>query len=228
MGVRIKAITFDVFSALFDWESSLRPVVKSYLSKLSPTTDVALFLKTWREKQLSYAQIDTILGKEHTSFLALTEAALRYTFKKFGITCEVEKIERLTNSWCSLTPYPDAEMSLKEIKKRGYKIAVLSNGDRAMLEDLTRNIPLRFDAIFSAQDAGVYKPNPRIYTMAEDELGLERFSILHVAGSTTDAIGSKTFGMETALINRTGAQLEEFGPKPDYIFRSIEELLKIV
>ncbi|MEM3685345.1 MAG: hypothetical protein QXT39_06760, partial [Conexivisphaerales archaeon] len=91
MGVRIKAITFDVFSALFDWESSLRPVVKSYLSKLSPTTDVALFLKTWREKQLSYAQIDTILGKEHTSFLALTEAALRYTFKKFGITCEVEK-----------------------------------------------------------------------------------------------------------------------------------------
>ncbi len=72
MGVRIKAITFDVFSALFDWESSLRPVVKSYLSKLSPTTDVALFLKTWREKQLSYAQIDTILGKEHTSFLALT------------------------------------------------------------------------------------------------------------------------------------------------------------
>jgi 2-haloacid dehalogenase len=193
-------LTFDVFSALFDWEGSLAPAVKNLL-KGQKRVDVTAFLQLWRRTQLEYTYVTTLLGGEFLNFETLTRRSLEYAVKVFRIASKEDQLNELVEAWSKLDAFPDVREGLLQLKTK-YVMAMLSNGDHAMLSRLADRLGVKFQNIVSADVARVYKPHPRIYNEAVKLMGNDASRILHVAGSARDAIGAKAVGMRTAWINR--------------------------
>ncbi|MDJ0270925.1 MAG: haloacid dehalogenase type II [Aigarchaeota archaeon] len=224
----VKGITFDVFGTLFDWYGSLVPRVESMLRESGAAVNVESFMTVWRTKQLSYTQINTMLGKGWMSFREITERALRYTIKTFAVSVSSSALSELISAWYELRPFPDVIPALRRLSEMGYMLAPLSNGDNDMLQSLVKRLDVRFDAIFSAENVGVYKPHPAIYEQAVKAWNIRPEEIMHVAGSPFDAIGSKSYGLKTVWVNRQSSVFDEFDQRPDSIVRDFEELVGVL
>ena len=191
-------ITFDVYTALFDIESSLTPIVRATLD----LSDALTFVRAWRRKQLELALISNSLDRGRTPFEQITQLALSDTLERAEINPTDSKIASLISPWLTLQPWPEAAQVLKTLHSRGYTLGLLSNGDTAQLHALAQQLPPVFKHIFSTEQAGYYKPHPSVYNLPLQSLNLQPTAVLHVAGSATDALGTKSAGLHCAWSNR--------------------------
>ncbi len=214
-------ITFDVYSALFDLESSLRPRMEPLVGEAAGS-----LLAEWRRLQLEYTLISTMLGRGHVSFHVVTRRALDVALHRFGIHLEDIAKEELVAAWNDLVPWPEVPEVLRTVKARGHRIAILSNGDVDMLATVTKKLDVTFDAILSAQEAGVYKPHPHIYHLPVHRLGIAPERILHVAGSARDVMGAKAAGLACLWVNRSGDRVLDLALDADMESGSLYALLQ--
>ncbi len=108
--------------------------------------------------------------------------------------------------------------------RRRYKLAILSNGDRDMLDAAKPHIGFDFDHTISVAEAGAFKPHWKTYSKAQEIIGEERAGILFVANHAFDCVGAKSYGFNTAFIDR---HQQPFGPwpqKPDLVVADLKEL----
>ena len=224
--MKYKLITFDAYSALLDIKGSLVPV----LEKIFPQSekDMAAVFTTWRTRQWDYVLLSNSMDKGFLSYRYITRCALEYTLLKFGLICSETAKERLVEAWSQLSAWPEARDVLDEVKRLGYPIAILSNGDEPMLKALEGSTGIVFDYIFSADQAGAYKPSPKIYQLPFHKLGLARQDVLHVAGSPFDMMGAKAAGILCGWSNRFGDFPIDPRYKPDYEWNELGELLRIL
>jgi 2-haloacid dehalogenase len=225
MNKRFKFITFDVYTALFDIQGSLTPEVAR---ALGPGSDAATLVRTWRAKQLEYALISNSLGRERISFRTATQRALEYTLARAGLSVPEITRDELVKAWDELQPWPEANEVLAGVKARGLLIGLLSNGDEAMLEALARRLGTAPDHIFASERAGHYKPHPSVYALPFNELGITKDELLHVAGSPTDVLGTKSAGLYCAWSNRHGEVVLDPSLKPDYEFSDLRGVLGLL
>jgi 2-haloacid dehalogenase len=87
-------------------------------------------------------------------------------------------------------------------------VAALSNGNLALLVDLTRHGDLRFDCLLSAELVRVYKPEAQVYLTGARLLGLEPGEVMMVAAHPFDLQGARGAGLRTAFVDRP----LEYGP----------------
>ncbi len=225
--MRFQLITFDVYSALFDLETSLGPRLARALE--TPEEERArTLLREWRRLQLEYTLIATLLQQGHPSFRVVTRRALDTALHRVGISLPDEARASLVQAWDELTPWPEASEVLRALRARGYPIAVLSNGDEAMLRAVTRGLGVPFDHVFAADRAGVYKPHPRIYRQPLEALGLRGEEVLHVAGSARDVMGARAAGLYCAWVNRTGDRVLDPTYAANYECRDLHGVLDVV
>ncbi len=222
----VRLVTFDVFMALVDIKGSLVPKVSGVLglNKLKACE----FVQTWRQKQMECAAVSNSLGHGRTPFRRCTELALDYTLAHFKVPVTTSQHCKLVMSWDTLTPWPEACQVVAEIRRRGYKTAILSNGDSDTLNALAKPFGDNMQHILSAEMAGAYKPHPEVYNLPEQKLRILKADVLHVAGSGTDVIGAGSFGIDCYWANRDCNKLLDptFAPKnegPD--LRGVLELL---
>jgi len=218
-----RLITFDVYTALFDIESSLTPVVSQLLD-----LDGLTFVRAWRRKQLEYALISNSLQKGRISFELLTQRALDDTLTRSNLNLPNNLKTRLLDAWQTLQPWPEAAAVLESIKARGYTMGVLSNGDTAMLKILIRRLPPVIEHIFSSEQAGHYKPHPAVYALALQTLSLAADQVLHVAGSATDALGTKAARLQCAWSNRNHEPLIDPTYPVDFDMPDLSRLLEML
>lgn len=129
-------------------------------------------------------------------------------------------------AYLQLDCYPEVPEALSELKSRGFKIAILSNGTPKMLEAAVRNSRLEtmIPEIFSVEKAGVFKPDPRVYQIAVDELKVKPEEIAFQSSNAWDASGAAAFGFKVARINRFGQSPERLPGKPDVEIPNLSEL----
>lgn len=193
-------VTFDAYAALADYRASLLPVVESV-----PGLDAdraSDFLDVWRTRQLAAAALSNALGRERIPFRQCTAIALDYALSRFRIELDAEARGALVQAWYPLTPWPEADEVLAALKVKGFRLAILSNGDQDMLEALAGQLRTPFDAIFSSEQCGVYKPHPEMYALPRRALGIATY--LHVAGSANDVIGARAARVRCYWSNRQG------------------------
>ncbi|MGA9190242.1 MAG: haloacid dehalogenase type II [Anaerolineales bacterium] len=220
-----QVVTFDVYSALFDIESSLTGRVAD---ALGTTVGAGSLVQAWRRTQMHYALISNALGMGRVPFRLVTRRALDLTLGQTGDELDHAGREALVQAWDELEPWPEATAVLKAVRQGGHRIAILSNGDQSMLEALAERLDISFDAIYSAEAAGAYKPNPAIYQLPCDDLGIAQSEILHVAGSPTDVMGAKSAGLPCAWSNRRGDHLLDPSLAPDFTFPNLRGLLDVL
>lgn len=217
----VEALVFDAYGTLFDVQS-----VAATAGALFPGRGAAL-AQLWRSKQLEYSWLQSLMQspvRPREDFAAITAHALDYAAHALGLSLPAHARHRLLDAYLDLSPFADAEPALAALAPRPRLI--LSNGTRAMLAPLAAatGLATHLDAILSADDAGAYKPSPRVYQLAVDELKRPAASIGFVSSNAWDAIGAKAFGFTVFWINRAGVPLDRHGPPPDRTLGTLAEL----
>ncbi len=209
----VKALTFDVFGTVADWRSSIIGELRELGKAKGIDADWPRFADAWRG---GYGPaMDRVRKGElpWTNIDALHRTILDRLLGEFKIAAlaEAEK-DQLNRAWHRLAPWPDAVAGLTRLKNR-FIIATLSNGNVALLTNMAKNARLPWDCILSAELAKRYKPDPGVYRMAADLLGLRPEQVMMVAAHKGDLRAAKAVGFKTAFVTRP----QEFGPdrKPD-------------
>jgi 2-haloacid dehalogenase len=211
------ALVFDAYGTLFDVHSVTR-----LADTLWPGRGAQLS-QLWRTKQLEYTWLRSLMGR-YEDFSRVTEDALRYTCEALALPFSAESHARLMDAYLRLDPFPEVRDALARLG--GATLAILSNGSPAMLAPLVANAGLDrvIPHVLSVDDVKIFKPDPRVYQLAVDRLGVAAADIGFVSSNCWDAIGAKRFGFRVFWINRGGAPVDRMGDAPDAILASLAEL----
>lgn len=221
-----RLITFDVFSALGDIKGTFVPLLQE-MREFS-NKDVNAFFDLWRAKQYEYMVIHNSLEKEFMSFEEITRRTLDYALYSKQVELSKEEREKLVHTWREINFWDDAREVVEKVKRKGYLVGMLSNGDQDILVDLQERFGIRFDFIFSAEKIGFYKPSPKMYELPYEQGNFKKGEYLHVAGSTTDIFGSIAAGIPCAWSNRKDEVPLDLSFKPTYNMKNLTELLMYI
>ena len=212
------AYVFDAYGTLFD----VHAAVRRHADAIGP--DGQAFSDLWRAKQLEYSWIRTLMGA-HSDFWTLTEQALDYAFARYPSADRSVRAALLDAYW-HLDSYPEVPSVLKQLKDRGARIAILSNGTPQMLRSAvkTAGLDLIIDDIFSAETAGAFKTAPAVYDMVTTTYRLYPDAVSFQSSNRWDIAGATKFGFRTVWINRGGMPDEYADFGPSLILPSLESL----
>jgi len=218
----IKACVFDAYGTLFDFASA----AKSCRDVLGDDADRVTAL--WRDKQLQYTWLRAVQGR-HAEFWQVTGEALDYTLETLGIDRPGLR-DRLMALYLSLDTFPEVPEMLHRLKAAGMRTAILSNGSPRMLDAVVKSARLDglLDAVLSVEEAGIYKPHPKVYQLAVDRLAVPAAAIAFQSSNSWDAHAASAFGMKVVWCNRYGQRRERLPGAPDREIRSLAELPALV
>jgi len=199
----LRAITFDVYSALFDTVTGLAGAVARLFQQRGLGEDPAAVSSLWRQKHMEHLLVTNSLERERASNRRSIEAAAAYALRRLSPPLSSSEMRALVSAWERLPPWPEAAEVLREVRRRRLPLAVLSNGDEGMLRALLTSLPVQFDAVISTE-GWKFKPHPSVYRMALERLRVRPDELLHIAGSAIDAMGATAAGIRTVWVNRSG------------------------
>ncbi len=132
--------------------------------------------------------------------------------------------------YLTLDAFPEVPEVLKRLKRAGIRTAILSNGSPKMLHAVVTAAGLDdlLDAVLSVEEVGVYKPDPKVYQLAVDRLGLPASAISFQSSNAWDAFAASAFGMQVVWCNRYGQRRERLPGNPDREIKSLAELPPLV
>jgi 2-haloacid dehalogenase len=225
------ALTFDCYGTLIDWESGMLAALRpSFAQRRPDLTDEALLEAHGRiEAELESANPKML----YSEILRRTYLALA---KESGITADEEAAARYAASLRDWPAFDDTPVSLQYLK-RHYKLVILSNVDRTSFAHSREGLGVAFDAVYTAEDIGSYKPDLRNFRTMIDGLqrcGYSLGDILHTAQSLFhDHAPANAVGLRSAWIDRRGSTAGSGATPPppegvhwDFRFSSMAELVE--
>ena len=216
----IRACVFDAYGTLFDVNSAAAREKATLGDRWQPLADV------WRAKQLQYTWLRGLM-RRHVDFWQVTGDALDFALAQTGVD-DTALRERLMNVYLQLDAYPEVRETLRHLKERGLKLAILSNGSPKMLASAVDNAGLAdlLDAVLSVEEVGTFKPDPAVYQLGVDRLGLPAGEMCFLSSNTWDAFAAKAFGYQVVWCNRFGQPRERIPETPDAEIRDVRGLLE--
>jgi 2-haloacid dehalogenase len=207
MAATPQALVFDVFGTLVDWYTTIKRLAERIGAERGVPIDGGRLATSWRVKYRP--AMDAVLSgaRPWCDFDELHRGTLAEVLAELELELAAADRERLVAEWHRLDPWPDTGAGLVELGKR-FMLGTMSNGHVRMLVDLARHGDLRFDMIFSAEQAGTYKPDPSVYLLAPRLLRVPPAQVMLVACHENDLAGAARAGLGTAYVSRP----QEWGP----------------
>lgn len=213
-----KACVFDAYGTLFDMHSAVGKYYESLGDIADQLSDI------WRTKQLEYTWLRSLM-KTHADFWQVTQDGLDYALDVCNIN-DISLRNNLIQAYLHLRCYPEVPDMLKRLKDSGRHLAILSNGSPQMLEAVVKSNGLEdlIQTVLSVETVGVFKPDPKVYKLAVNSLGLYEEEIVFLSANAWDAIGAKAFGLRVAWINRFDQRSERLPFQPDTEIKTLADL----
>ena len=212
-----KVLIFDLYGTVVDIQAGLTEAVTPYLKVKGWDGAPHRFATWWRRTHFENSMIDSLCDRGHTSYREISHRALAHVMDRCGIACTQDEVVALVSRIESLKPFPEVPAALERLRRGGYALAILSNGDRDMLEAARPHVGIRFDHVISVQEAQAFKPHWRTYARAAEIIGVDRSACVLVANHAFDCIGAKAYGMRTVFIDRRRRPFGETPHRPDLI-----------
>jgi 2-haloacid dehalogenase len=227
-------LSFDCYDTLIDWERGIWEALRPLAARAAVTMDevLARFARLESSHQASTPSLayPEILRSVHRALAA-----------ELGSTTSDELDGAFASSVPEWPAFPDSGPALRRLSDR-YRLVVLSNVDRAGFTASQLRLGVKFDAVYTAQDIGSYKPDGANFRYMLERLhadhGITQGQVLHTAQSLFhDLVPARRMGLATAWIDRRG--LSAGGgwgatapvsamPKVDFVFRSLAEMADAV
>ena len=217
----VKAIIFDAYGTLFDVNSAAEKCKDKIGDKWEP------FANFWRTTQLEYTWLRSLMGR-HKDFWQITEDSLDKSMKAFNIDSSMKN--ELLNLYKILSPYKEVPETLKALKEKKFKLAILSNGTPSLLNELVKSNDLDnlFDDLFSIEEVGIYKPDSKVYDLPINQYQIQKNEIVFLSANTWDVSGGGNYGFNSIWVNRNNNIFDNLDYKPQNEIKNLKELLNII
>ena len=217
----IKAIIFDAYGTLFDVNSAAEKCKDKIGEKWER------FANFWRTTQLEYTWLRSLMDR-HKDFWQVTEDSLDKSMKAFDIDPSMRN--ELLNLYKVLSPFKEVPETLKTLKEKKFKLAILSNGTPSLLDELVKsnNLDNLFDDIFSIEQVGVYKPSSRVYDMPVKKYNISKSEVAFLSANTWDVSGGGNYGYQSIWVNRNNNIFDNLDFKPKYQITDLNKLTQLV
>ena len=217
----IKAIIFDAYGTLFDVNSAAEKCKDKIGDKWER------FANFWRTTQLEYTWLRSLMDR-HKNFWQVTEDSLDKSMKVFEIDPSMRN--ELLNLYKILSPYREVPGTLKALKEKKFKLAILSNGTPSLLDQLVKSNHLDnlFDDIFSIEQVGIYKPSFRVYDMPIKKYNISKSEVAFLSANTWDVSGGGNYGYQSIWVNRNNNIFDNLDFKPKYQITDLNKLIQLV
>ena len=221
----VTTLMFDQYGTVVDMQGGLTGMATPFLADKGWRGGAHHFVTWWRRTHFEDSMIESLCDRGHTSYRQIGHRAVSQVMRRSGIDHTHDDVRWLVSCIERLKPFPDVLEALGRLHER-YRLAILSNGDRDMLEAAKPHIGFDFDAVISVEEAGYFKPHHATYAKACDLLGVDRSSVLFVANHAFDCIGAKAYGMRTAFIDRRRRPFGDSPHQPDLIVEDFAALAR--
>jgi 2-haloacid dehalogenase len=226
-----KAVVFDAYGTLFDVYS-----IGSLAETMYPGHG-AQIATLWRDKQIEYTRLITMSDPNETGgsryyqdFWELTRAALQYSLLRFDLPLAPSAEEALMAQYAKLTAFAEVAPVLAQLRERGIKAAILSNGNTQMLQSAVTSAGLTdlLDEVISIDTIRLFKTAPKSYGLVLDAFPVEKREVLFVSSNAWDVLGATWFGFSTLWINRQNLPQEKIGPPPHYVGSDLSMVMRVI
>jgi 2-haloalkanoic acid dehalogenase type II len=227
-----KALSFDCYGTLIDWEKGILASLQPLLRKTPHSLSEESVLKAYAEVE-SAQEMETPTMR-YSELLRIVYSNLA---RQWGTEVSEEECTSFGNSVTEWPAFTDSPASLQYLKEH-YKLVILSNVDRQSFAGSNRKLGVEFDAIYTAEDIGSYKPDRRnfeyLVSHIQTDLGIDPSHLLHTAQSLFhDHVPAAAIGLATAWIDRRhdkdgwgATKPPPFEARIDFNFHSMADLAK--
>ena len=217
----IKAIIFDAFGTLFDVNSAAEKCKDKIGDKWEN------FANYWRTTQIEYTWLRSLMNR-HKDFWIVTEDSLDKSMETFNIDTLMRS--ELLNLYKILSPFKEVRKTLIALREKKFKLAILSNGNPSLLNELVKNNKLEniFDDIFSIEQVGTYKPHSKVYDIPIQKYSIKKNEIAFLSANTWDVSGAGNYGYNSIWINRNEDIFDNLDYEPKFEIKNLSELLRII
>jgi 2-haloacid dehalogenase len=221
-----RALTFDCYGTLIDWESGLLAGLQGLISCVPQRRSRDEVLRDYALHEAEQELISPTMP--YSKLLAVVYKRLSENWDAPAPWAECTTFATSIRAW---EPFPDTVAALRYLKSH-YKLYILSNVDDESFSYTARKLGVRFDGVMTAEDIGSYKPSLRNFEYMLGRLksqGIERNQILHVAQSLNhDHRPANELGLASCWIARQGGRGGAAGetpdrPRYDFTFESLGE-----
>ncbi|UST72750.1 haloacid dehalogenase type II [Pseudomonas siliginis] len=217
-------LTFDCYGTLIQWDEGLKAVVEKMLSdKGGHAVDAAKLIEVYDRHEHRLEQTPP-----HRSFRELSILGLQLALAELGLPSQPEDSQRLATAIPNMPPFAEVVDTLAQLKALGFKLCIVSNTDDAIIAGNVAQLGGHIDRVITAQQAGAYKPAPRLFDYAHEQLGVTRDEVVHICASPMlDHTAARDMGFRCVWIDRgTGRQLLP-DYRPDAILSSLDQVLPL-
>jgi len=199
---------FDAYGTLFDVVAAAASCKDEIGDKWADLADL------WRTKQLNYTWLRSLMD-EYVGFWQVTEEALDFALETLDISDSSLK-KKLMGLYEKLDAYPEVKGMLWDLKEKGIRTAILSNGTERMLWSAVRNAGINeyLEEVISVEKLEIFKPHPAVYQLAVSELAISPERICFMSSNAWDVAGAANFGFQVVWINRFGQKAERLPGEP--------------
>jgi 2-haloalkanoic acid dehalogenase type II len=220
----IRAITFDCYGTLIDWEGGAKQSLRVLLQKRRPR-DKGLFraefldelFGAWERAQWTRIQ------QSYTCYRQIAAESLEQVAAEHELPLTGADACAFANSIATWQPFPDTAAALAKLKQK-VRLGLISNIDDDILAASAARLGVEFDLLMTAERARAYKPSPLPFQRALERLGLPAEQVAHAAfGFEYDITTASTLGFRTILVRRHRRKFPP-APAPDLIVADLAEL----
>lgn len=206
-------LTFDCFGTLVDWRHGIR------------TTAELLFPGRGRELLDAYNRVEPLVQGEQPfrRYREVLAESLRRSSAGLSLALNTDDAGALASTIPYWPVFPDVGVALRTLRAEGWRLALLTNCDLDLIALTRRRLPVRFDAVVTAEDVSAYKPALAPFLRFRDSLGTGLETWIHVAQSHFhDIRPAKSLGIRAVWINRL--QESDDPSLPDAVLGGLEGL----
>lgn len=198
-----KALTFDCYGTIVDWNQG----IEEALARVGPISALPAERRRAIRVRREAVELERHLGRGYRPYLEILAASLVEAAREEGVDVSEGESRAFAASMGSWPFHPDAPEGLKRLRKR-FRLAILSNVDRATLLETVRRLGVPFDLLVTAEDVRSYKPALPHFERALSELRLAPEAVLHVSyAAEHDLRPAAQLGIPTAFVRRGSATL---------------------
>lgn len=222
-GKRPTWLTFDCYGTLIQWDEGLLAAMDRILSAKGGHIDQPAFIRIYDQHEHDLEE-----QRPHRSFAEVSALALERAMADVGLAFDPADAEILTSSIGRMPPFPEVVETLGRLKEAGFKLAIISNTDDAIIAGNVAQLGGHIDRVITAEQAGAYKPSQQIFRHAWKSLGIGTEYLVHICASPhLDLVAARDLGFRAVWVDRGTGRKAPSDYRPNETVPALDRVVSV-